>query len=269
MIWAALISTLLSVGLHFYLTLQHFQLKLGLSEEPSACHINATFNCDAVAISSASEIFGIPIAIFGAWTNLVLAILILIGALRLAQDNVRIKRYSLLGALFVVMVSIVMASISSLVLKTYCLYCMGAYALSIVTLALLWFTKESTDETSLIPNIGSDLIDLFGAHKWVLILALMIPGGSWLTEAVIAQNYGLGKLTAAIEESLQNWQSAPQQTFNSEQGLIYEKSANSKMTIVEFADFLCPHCKMAYPSVDAFAASRPDVIGFATLSTSD
>ena len=31
------------------------------------------------------------------------------------------------------------------------------------------------------------------------------------------------------------------------------------MTIVEFADFRCPHCKHAAPSLHAFAESHPDV----------
>jgi protein-disulfide isomerase len=55
----------------------------------------------------------------------------------------------------------------------------------------------------------------------------------------------------------QTWISSPSVSFSNE-GLI-QGPENSKMTIIEFADFKCPHCKSAAPSLKAFTSSHPDV----------
>ncbi|MFX8778144.1 DsbA family protein, partial [Acinetobacter baumannii] len=46
----------------------------------------------------------------------------------------------------------------------------------------------------------------------------------------------------------------------SEKGLIKSSGDISKatVTIVEFADFLCPHCKSAATSLDAFINNNPN-----------
>jgi uncharacterized membrane protein/predicted DsbA family dithiol-disulfide isomerase len=256
MIWAAFTSALISVGIHSYLTIQHFQLKLGMSAEPSFCHVNATFNCDAVAVSSPSVLFGMPLALWGAWTNLILAILLFISALNLAQDRQRVLRYATWLALFIASTSIVMGLISSMVLKTYCLYCIVAYVFSFATLVA---TRMSNQE-NLFKFFSIDIKESLTSHRWVLICLALIPLGAWISQGMIFQNYGLDKLNIYVEESIANWHSAPVNNFQNETGLILNRGGKEPvMTIVEFADFLCPHCKMAYPSVDAFASTREGV----------
>jgi uncharacterized membrane protein/predicted DsbA family dithiol-disulfide isomerase len=257
MILAALLTSIASVGTHLYLTLHYYQVTLGLQEGPSACHLNASFNCDAVAVSSFSNFAGIPVAIWGAWTNLIVALLIVLSLINLLANRERVLRYSGGLALLVALVSVVMGFISSYMLKTYCLYCMGAYALSFATLAFLWKGTHFLDKKT----FGQDLNDLFKTHRWVLGLLLVIPAGSVLTNSVIAQNYGLDKIQMFTNESLQNWALASSMDFKLEgQGLSYQKAdIPPVMTIVEFADFLCPHCRMAYMTLHSFAESRDDV----------
>jgi protein-disulfide isomerase len=54
---------------------------------------------------------------------------------------------------------------------------------------------------------------------------------------------------------------APKQDFDLSLGLSAPEQVNSnvKMTIVEFADFRCPHCKHAAPTLHAFLKSNSDV----------
>jgi uncharacterized membrane protein len=256
MIIAALISSLVSVGVHLYLTIQHYQLKLGLSEGHSFCNINSTFNCDTVAVSPFAVLFGIPIATWGATTNLMLAVLLLTGFLGISQNPGRILRFAFWLSLFVAATSVVMGAISSLVLKTYCLNCMAAYLLSFLTVVLIWKGLSENLWTSLWKDIKS----LFGDHRWVLLVIAAIPAGSFLGNAIIGDSYGISKLKLVTQESRANWQSATPHSFDLTKGLSFQKGSEPPvMTIVEFADFKCSHCRMAYPTLHTFAEGRSDV----------
>lgn len=256
MIIVALISSILSVFVHAYLTAQHYQLKLGLAAGQSACNISSTFNCDSVAVSPYAVLWGVPIATWGAWANLILALLIVLAMINLLSDRERVLRYAGGFAFFIAITSIVMGTISSQLLKTYCLYCMGAYVLSFISLgALGWATRSHRSGTLI-----GDLKDLLNGHRWVLVLMLAIPTGSLLTQAIVSQQYGLGQMDAVIQESRTNWKASPSVEFKTTEGLIFQKTSKTPvMTIVEFADFLCPHCKMAYPTLHSFAEGRDDV----------
>jgi protein-disulfide isomerase len=60
-----------------------------------------------------------------------------------------------------------------------------------------------------------------------------------------------------INDYFEVWKVAPAVSFNSEG--ITKGPKQSIMSIVEFADFKCPHCKSAAPSLKAFSASHPEV----------
>lgn len=256
MIIAALISSLISVGLHLYLTLQHFQLKLGLTSGQSFCNINQTFNCDTVSVSPYSVLLGVPIATWGAVTNLALGLFLLIAMTGLSQNPKRVLRVSFWLSAFIAFTSIVMGSISSLLLKTYCLNCMGAYVLSFATFFLIWKSLETKPTQNLVQDIKSLVTD----HRWASFVLAAIPALSFLTNAIVADSYGMPKVKIVLQESHANWKIATPNEFNLNTGLSFQRGSEAPvMTIVEFADFKCPHCKMAYPTLHTFAESRQDV----------
>ena len=256
MIIAALTTSLLAVCLHFYLTLQHFQLKLGLTSGQSFCNINQTFNCDTVSVSPYAVLFGIPIATWGAVTNLALVVMLAVALINLTSNSLRVLRLSFWLSLFIALTSIVMGTISSVLLKTYCLNCMAAYALSFATLFLIW---KSLEESPL-RDLFSDLKSMVGEQKWIGAMFVLVPALSFLTTAIIGDSYGLPKIKAALQESQMNWRSAPVVPLDLSKGLSFQRGQSDPiMTIVEFADFRCPHCKMASPTLETFAEGRTDV----------
>jgi protein-disulfide isomerase/uncharacterized membrane protein len=255
MIYSALISSLLSIFLHLYLTLQHFQLKLGLADGKSACNISSTFNCDSVAISSFSMFAGFPVAIWGMATNAILFIMIAVAFLNLTQNSLRWLRFSFYLSLLVALTSVIMFFISSFILKTYCLYCMGAYLLSFLTAGALFKLIDQP-----FANLAEDIKSVFGEGRMILASLIAIPVSTFLIHAIFSKNYGLDKLNLIVVESVDHWQNTNPQNFDLQKGLIYQKgNQNPVMTIVEFADYKCPHCKAAGPTLHAFTESRPDV----------
>jgi protein-disulfide isomerase/uncharacterized membrane protein len=256
-IWISLTATLIAIGVHLYLTQHHYQLVFGASESESLCNINEAFSCDSVNTSIFSELLGVPLALWGALTNAVLMLLFLWQLLSSSAHFAR--RLSFYMSTFVLLSSVVMALISFTQLGTFCLFCMGAYFLSAVAWAGAYVGTKPID-LSLLP---SDIKSLFdggeeGARSY-LILLLAVPALTFLFDNMIVSSF-VKNFDVVVQESINSWKANPVNAFDTSTGLRLKNSElSAKMTIVEFADFGCPHCKRAAPSLHAFAKSRKDV----------
>lgn len=252
----ALISTLISFCLHIYLSIQHYKLKFGLGEGKSLCNINETFNCDAVTASQFSTLFGSPLSNWGAATHFILSVFLILVWLGLSADKKSLLRYSFWMGLLTAAMSIIMFLISMLKLGNYCLFCMATYVLSFIIFGCLWKLQNE----GVFSHLISDITSLFTQSKGILFTFILIPGASLLSNSIVYDSYGFKHIELMTQESIANWKPAPQMNFDVSTGLRFQKGKGQpKLTIVEFADFLCPHCKSASPSLHAFAESHPDV----------
>jgi protein-disulfide isomerase/uncharacterized membrane protein len=252
-VYLALFSGFAALATHFYLSKHYFELHLGLSSGAAICNLNNTFNCDAVSASKFSTLFGMPIAIWGLATQIILVLFTLTFGLGLSSDRSRIGRYTFFLSFFIALTSVVMGGISMMFLGTYCLFCMVAYALSFIHLYCSW-SLQSASPFSL---LGKDIIAAVTNFKWVgLSVASIIPL-AFLFNNMFLDHYGGSLLKDTIESSFAGWQGAPQNNFTNE-GLVKGPEA-ARMTIVEYADFLCPHCKHAVPGLKVFTESHPNV----------
>lgn len=252
-LYLAFLSGIAALATHFYLTQHYYELHLGLSAGSAICNLNKTFNCDAVAASRFSTLLGAPLALWGFATQLILVLFTLIFGLGLSSDKSRIGRYTLYLSSFTALASIVMGTISMFALGTYCLFCMVAYGLSFLHLFAIWNLQEQSP----LKGIQHDLTSALTDHRWVAIcIASIIPITFFLNKVFVDQ-LGGSMMKDAAESSLMGWQSSNVVTFTDD-GLV-KGPAQAKMTIVEFADFLCPHCKHAAPSLKVFVDSHPDV----------
>lgn len=249
----ALLSTLVALGTHLYLSLHYYQIKYALGEAKSACNINALFNCDVVSASQFSSIFNIPIATFGLITHVVLLLLLLIHRFQMADRPELAGKWSFYLASISAVASIIMGTISFTQIGSLCLFCILAYLLSFV---ILFCTYKCLDKK---PHLISDLGELLTDAKWILVFLALIPLGSAFANKIIKDNYNVGEIEYAISDSLNNWTSAPTRTFTSAGLVKGADNGTAKVTVVEFADFLCPHCKFAAPTLKAFTANNSDV----------
>lgn len=251
----SLVSTFLSLALFVYLSFQHYWIKLGISSGPSICNINARFNCDVVASSQYASLLGVPIAVLGFFTYSMIFMLLLGSFIAISENHERYKRYGFYLNLFTNIVSIVMGIISSIYIGTFCLFCVASYTLSFISSFMIW---KSLEEDAL-PNVLQDIKELFIEHKFVGIFVVGIPAISYFFHTIFLDSYGFNQMNLGIKSAIANYKAAPIQNLDYKKGLILQKSENIKMTIVEFADFRCPHCKMAYSSLHNFTESRKDV----------
>ena len=244
-----LLSLLLSIGLFVYLIIHHYAVKMGLSGN-SLCSVSETLNCDAAATSSFSELFGIPVAVLGG----IFSFLLFSFVLFLKFDWVGRSIFALTTIRFMLVVaagtSVIMAVISLLYIKVACPFCIGTYILSFLQLYLGWNLFKSDD--------AIDLKQYVQDYKSHLIFLACIPILSWALTGMLKQSYGLDEVQKLIPEKLLQWKSSPEQTFNMADGLV-RPGTDSKITIVEFADFKCSHCKTASHTIESFLKGNPQV----------
>lgn len=251
----ALLSTLIAVGVHFYLTSHYYGLKFGGAEGGSICNINEVMNCDAVTASKYSAFLGIPVALWGAVTNLILLYFLAVTRFNLVQDKAKTSRYALLLSGITVIASIVMGAIST-TMANLCIFCLSAYVLSIIGFIGIWLGAEDVS----VAQITEDMKDVFVTDRWVAGFAIAIPVLAFLGNLMYLESQGFAQIAKIAKEKVAYWQVAPQQNFDINTGLVlHSGSTEPTMTIVEFADFRCPHCKHAAPPLHAFTKSHPDV----------
>jgi protein-disulfide isomerase/uncharacterized membrane protein len=247
-----LISLAITIGLFTYLAIHHYAIKLGLGGS-ALCSINAKVNCDAAALSSYSEVFNTPIAILGAIFNLFLFGLILFFKLNWIDSSIYLKKavQFMLGSAAIV--SIVMGIISVSLVHVICPFCLATYLFSFINFYLGYRLIEVDSN-----NKDFSFTHYFSEYKSYLILLALIPVTSWIISGMIRQNYGLDEILRLVPEKISQWNSSPVYEFDPELGLS-NKIASNKIVLVEFADFKCPHCRVASQTIDTFLKGRTDI----------
>lgn len=252
----ALMSALVSVGVHVYLAMHYYPLKFGFAAGQSICNMNQKFNCDAVAASGYASLFKIPLALWGAAANAVLFLLILLSWLEWTDHPERLKRWTLLLAGMVLASSVIMGAISLTQMQNYCLFCILLYVLS----AIIFFAYRGILREPFWMHFKIDLPHIWAESKGILVGFALIPLSAYLGHQMFMQNFGDAQVDQMVIESMQEWARAPKQNFVAKPMLVAGPASDqAALTLVEFADFRCSHCKHASYTLDAFVHSHPDV----------
>lgn len=251
LLWGAALSAIGALVVHSILYSQHLELNFGAITGPMSCDINSTFSCSAVAASKWSNFLGIPIALWGFAANF--AMLILLGLWVFTEDEKRpaARRNLLLVAGFIFATSLVMATISALFIGKGCIYCIAVYALSFVLLPCVYFGTRGTP-------IARD----FKAGDFTSLLVVGVVGfvGVFIADENVKRSSQYDQVEKAVGSYISAWQAAQPTQFQTVEPLVHGPPADqARMTVVEFADFRCVHCKHAAPSLKAFSQAHPDV----------
>ncbi|MBT7608188.1 MAG: thioredoxin domain-containing protein [Bacteriovoracaceae bacterium] len=225
-------SALCMIGTSLYLTSHYFNTYYTVGFSGSGlCELNSFFSCDKVTNSGASNLFGVPISLFGILNG----ILILSGYIFTSREteksitSIILLNGVLCGTLFLY---------SLIALGGLCPFCAMYYAVSI--LALFVYYKNSTFEK---PDIKS----------------FLIIGLFFLTSSGVM--YGFVQSKEQQQQDIANKESvAGQQMVEQYKGLdnlgtpepespfslvrATKNFSDSPIQLVIFSDFQCPACKM-------------------------
>ena len=215
------------------------------------CEISDKVSCALASASAYSEFFGlIPMAILGVVVNGLIVVLLTSHKWPLLfSPDTRKKLPGIikLTVLGVFATSLAMGYISFFVIDIICPFCLGTYALSLITLASTWMYLGGGLDIS-----GTSIIGATG----VVVATLGIGAAFNASQKIQFGGKNADKIIAA---TIMDWKNQPSKEIATVSPLVYNKVDQPVMRMVEFADYLCPHCKIAAPVLKLFVKSRPDV----------
>jgi len=245
--WPRALNLISGIGLIVFsaLTIDHF-FAANYPETifaGSFCDINAFFNCDSSAYSSIAAIVGVPLGYFG----LVVGALVALGALFPSDAFDRTNAFiALLNAVGVV----TLFSVSVFYLGSLCLLCSGYYFFSLVSFALFWKSVPSPQS----PAPSGVQRFLRPSLKLLATAGVVTLAGAW----AMAEYHGVrrqaqsGGVAAQVVEQFFRLEPVP---WPSEISPLWtakstERFLDAPIHIVEYADPLCPDCRLLDEQLD-------------------
>lgn len=254
----ALFGLLIAIAVSIYLTTHHYDLKLGARDSKSFCTISTVIDCDSVNASVFSEIGPVSIALVGTMTYLA-QLLLLLGVKAFDDDEKKkLTRYFLYLSTPGLITSIFLASVSTVILKSFCILCTSLHVLNFIIFGRAWIMVTEGNKFA---HLKDDFLSLFKSGEKggsrVLFLLVCIPLASILVHGMMNQNSD--QIERIVQNSIADWQTAKKYDFFIE-GAYQIGNPAAPFQIVEFSDFQCPHCKRAAPSLTAFANAHKDLV---------
>ncbi len=234
-IYFGTVAALLLAGLFdsIYLSVHHYLVYTDIGYE-SFCAISRAINCDTVSQSRYSVFLGMPVAIWALF-GYFFCILFLPFAYHPDACKKRIWKLLFMISLIYSFISIILAVISTIYIKSYCIICIASYGINFLLVFYSWMTiRRFGEKEGIIAGFKKDF--QFIAAKKKLFLSLFVPSLAiyiliyiffpvyWnLTPPPLSANVPNG-----ITEDGHIWIGGKQ---------------NPELVITEFTDYLCFQCK--------------------------
>ena len=212
------------VGFSAYLTSHYFEVKYpeGLSTA-SLCYINSFFNCDVTTNSPLSNIFGVPISLFGILIGLFVLAGYFFQSERVERTNRALLGVNVVGCTLLFLYSLI-------ALGGLCPFCTLYYLASALAAFLFWRHDRAWG------------LDWMTAGSY-LVIALVVGGIGY--NHAHQKELAKGKKNQALLTSFYALKELGKPNFDSEYRLLSaapEFSA-APIRITKFSDFECPACQ--------------------------
>jgi protein-disulfide isomerase/uncharacterized membrane protein len=244
-----LLLNFIAIGIAVYLCLSHYWNYTDMSYA-SFCAITQAINCDTVAQSSWSILWGIPVAHYGLFGYLLFLILLL--SSRHSEYSSRPSSHSLwallvlLGGLYS-LTSIYFSYVSATKIHSYCILCLICFAVNLFLfyISLLVYRRQNHS------TFGQEIVASFyniSRNKLLLtsiicLTLLFSVGGSFLP-----QYWLFTKPFVKIDLK----------TGTTPSGNPWIGAKNPQITITEYSDYLCFQCRKTHFILRNIVAQYPE-----------
>lgn len=240
---AAAVSGLFVSG---WLTVQHYQAQSGVA---SICNISSTWNCDVVNTSKWSEIGTVPIALIGMGYFATIAF----AAVRFAMGRAPSAPGLIVALSGLAVAYDVFLGWAMFQLGAFCILCIATWALN----ALLLVGGLLALRGQAFPTAFRAALKETGDYAFIVGLAVVVVGGMALKKTgpapVQAPDQG-GRV-----EDLAAYYELPTGTVLLDGTEPVYGDPGAPYTLVEFADYECPHCAIMAKELKRVLDANKDV----------
>jgi len=260
---AALLLLLFGLALSGELVRLHFAVTSDPAHH-SYCSVNSTVNCDAVSLSKYAVFFGVPVAIWGVFGYAAMAAVTVLG-LRWRSLAPAALHATLTG--FALVVTVVLAAISHFLIHAWCLLCVGTYVVNFALAALSYSILSKAgwvaSYRALIEYCTTErgrTLAVSGATGGIALALILVYPPPQAASILMAQKPEAS--TSAPASSVQPIPPLPSgahiERGVTSEGLPWIGAENPVVTITEFFDYECAHCRVAFRGLHDVLELNPD-----------
>ena len=243
----AAFTALGGAGVSLSLVISHYRVFTDPGYE-SFCAISQSLNCETVSQSPWALLLGVPVA---AWA--LLGYFVLLGFVLIRLDRspatTGLPALSFAVAAGFVGYSLFLAGISSFVIGSYCLLCMGLYVVNFALAVWSWALYRKRNYPSFYAALALDLLQVFQTKAGRALLATIVAAAMALK--LFYPAYWEAK-PSDLSTALPNGLTA--------EGRPWIGATEPAIEIVEFADYLCFQCRKMHFHLRRLVERYPEKI---------
>lgn len=266
----SLLAILFGFLLSLYSVFHHLSIRTTDSLGSFSCNVSSTISCDKVALSSYSEVLGIPLGVWGVGFFFLLFCSLIGTRAASSKKAVSFLRVHSFFVLIGSLCSLVLAYISLSVLGSVCLVCIGVYVSSFTLTGLLFCVKDEL-------KTGSVLLKDYTKPLASTLMGLILVVGSFYLfreslSSFITKTEKDSSVTARdgfkpIPKTLIAKPGATEHSISLATSPYMGKGEDYRLggdeapiVIHEFVDFECPACALASRALKDLKAEFPSAI---------
>jgi len=229
--WTVTFLAMAGLAVSVYLAVSHYRVYTDISYS-SFCAISKAINCDTVSQSSYSIFLGVPVPIWGV-IGYTFFLLFLPVAGSQAADKKQIWPLLLLVSLAFSIYSIILASISTFYIHSYCIMCIVSFGINFLLLYYVWLIRKRFNTADILEGLKRDI--RFFWNKSVLSTTVF---GPFFIGVVLVWAF-FPNYWRFEPPNLQ----AAARTGITDEGYPWIGAEQPELVITEFTDYQCFQCK--------------------------